>query len=157
MEETTLKDRVDFIEEAINNNPKILKRVKLRAKAKVGKSKLRKGWVGIFKIGENRNISLEKVKIEDSVFKLKNGVYHSSNGSEILWYDGKFPVLFQPETKINPIDFIKGENETYGQKYVMATMLKDSIKVKGKGMGGLIWVVIIGAVIFGGLKLFKII
>lgn len=159
--ELTLTEKVDLITDAIANNPKLVKQVKLNGKGKVSKSKIKKGWVGILKVGENRNISLEKVKIEDSVFKIKEGTYHASDGREILWWQGKFPIVIQSDTKLNPVDFFKeyihGENQTYGQKYVMATMLKDSIKEKKKGGGGLIWIIVIAAIAFGGLKLFKII
>lgn len=153
----SLKEKVDTIFDLLNeNNPnnKIIRKklLKIPRKAKVRRGKIKKGWIGILRIDENNNISGEKVKIKGSVFDLKSGTYHATEGSEILFWNGKFPVLVQETKKLNPMKFNGGKNETYGQPYVMAKMLKDTIKTKGKGLGNIvIWIV----VIIGGFLLAK--
>jgi hypothetical protein len=160
-EEIPLKEKVDNLYKALNlENTQDAKNLKVKVlkmpkKSKVRKAKIKKGWVGVIKISENGNISGEKVKVEDSAFKLKDGTYHATNGQEILMWEGKFPVIVQETKKLNPVRFNQGENETYGQKYVLATMLKDAIKVKGKGGGFIIWIIVAAALFFGAKYIFK--
>ena len=134
------------------------KKIKLPRKARVRKGKLRKGWIGIINIGENGNISGEKQKLADSSLKTKDGIYHATDGREILFWEGKYPVILQPSWKETPLNIrkVEGElNETYGQKYVQARMMKDAIRIKGKGnFSGLIWIVGIGVVGYILYKLF---
>lgn len=129
-------------------------------RAKISNGKLKKNWISIWVIDENRNIHGEKIQIEDSTYRLKDGTYHAFDGNEILFFKGK-PVLLQPAIKLNPIDLITGKNETRGQKLIMARMLKDAIKVKDKrgGIGGIIAILaVVGVVGFILLKyVFKII
>jgi len=110
---------------------------------------LKKGWIGILKIEENGNISGEKAKIIGGAFKDNNGFYHATDSREVLFWNGKFPVMIQKSWKKNPsnLRLQEGEsNETYGQKPIMAKMLGDTIKLKKKTGSLLIWVlVIVGA------------
>lgn len=134
------------------------KKINLR-RAKVKRVRLKKGSIGVVTIQENGSSSQEKQKVEDFTFKTKDGGYHATDGRETIMWDGKYPVIFQPTWKLNPLNLRlrEGEvNETYGQKYVMARMLKDSIKEKGKGAGKIIvWVIVI-AIIIGVTKLLKL-
>jgi hypothetical protein len=148
---------MDILKDNIDTSK--LKSLKIPRKAKVRKSKAKKGWVGILKINENGIILAEKVKIEDSAFTTKDGIYHASDGREkIMWGSrGKmFPVFFQMANRINPINFSQEINETYGQKYIMAKMLKDTIKVK-KGFNGgiIIWIIVAIGAFFLAKYLFK--
>ena len=141
------------LKELEENNDATLKTKKLKQprKSKVKKRGLKKGYIGILKIDENGNISGEKQVLSESSYKLNEGTYHASDGRELLMWDGKFPVLIQPTWKVNPINVrsMSEKNETYGQAYVMAKMLKDAIKVKNKKGGLLIWVLLGAAAIFG--------
>jgi hypothetical protein len=145
----------------INNNtnePRIfkIKKIKIPRKAKVNKGKIKKGWVGIIKVDENGNISGEKTKLLGSTFSLKDGNLHATDGTELLYWEGKFPVFVQESKSLNPKRFNSGENQTYGQKYVKARMLADTIKVK-KGFNGgiIIWIIVAVALFFGVKYIFK--
>lgn len=133
------------------------RKIKIPRKAKVRKGKIKKGWIGILKIDENGNISGEKQKLEDSTIRLKDKTYHTIEGDEIGMWEGKYPVTIIPIWKKNPIKLkrSKGEpNETHGQKYIMARMLGDTIKVKAAaGAKGLMYLVIAGAVAYGAYML----
>ena len=147
MTEKNLLEQVSEIHDALTSQDKKKKKkvMKLMRKAKVRRSKLKKGYIGVIKIEENGNMSGEKVKVEDFVYKIKKGNYHVTDGGEKTWWNGKHPVIFQPTWKLFPLDFRKTEherNETKGQKLVMATMKKDLIKVKTKGGGILIWILL---------------
>ena len=142
-EEISLKQKVDILFNQLEGqNNRKWKKLKLPRKAKVSKGKIKKGWIGVLKIDENGNISGEKTKLEDSTHRLKEGTYHATDGREILFWQGKFPVIVQETTKVNPTYFGKGSNETYGQKYIMARMLKDAIKIKNKASNWIVWIII---------------
>lgn len=156
MNETTqempLKEKIDLLFNKVNEGNIKKKDMKILRKAKVNGRKQKKGWMGILKIDENMNISGERQQIDDSTIKLSDGTYHAVNGEELLMWNGKFPVLIQPTWRLNPLKIKKEnkENQTYGQKYVMARMLKDAIIAKSKVKGNvLIWILVAGAVAFG--------
>jgi hypothetical protein len=157
----SLKEKIDTIFNSINEEaPKEkikIKQIKLPRKARVKKRKLKKGWIGIIKVDENRNISAEKAKVSDSTIKTKDGLYHAMEGEEILFWNGKFPVIIQPSWTVNPLNIRKDKptNETYGQPYIQAKMLKDIIKPKKGGVSWIIWIILIGGAVFLISKLFK--
>jgi len=136
----------------------VKKKLKIPRRAKVRKGKLKKGWIGIIKIDENGNISGEKQKLEDSTIRLKDKTYHAVRGDEIGMWNGKYPVIIIKTWKKNPIGVKRKEdedNETHGQKYIMARMLGDTIKVKAAaGAKGFLYVLIAGAVAYGAYMLF---
>jgi len=144
-----IKELSKFKNEVESGNIKT-KKLKLPRKARVKKRSLKKGYIGILKIDENRNISAEKQKISGSSLKLKDGYYHATDGREIFFWQGKFPVIIQPSWKNNPlqIDPTTEKNETYGQPYIKAKLLRDTIKVKSGGGSVIIWVLLAGAVLF---------
>lgn len=127
------------------------KRVKIPRKAKVTKRKLKKGFLGILKVDENRNISMEKQRIQGSAYSTDDGIYHATDGSEILFWEGKFPVLIQPTWRTNPLSINpqNEKNETYGDKYKMAKMLADTIKVKSSGGSIVLWIILGIAALIG--------
>lgn len=149
-EEMPITKKVDIIMNSIEQGK--IRTLKIPRKSKVRSGKIKKGWMGIVRIDENGNLSGEKQKVSDFTYQLKDGTYHTTDGREILFWDGKFPVVVQPTWKINPLNLrLKdGEkNETYGQKYIMARMLKDAIVLKSKAGSWIIWLIIGAAVLFG--------
>jgi len=161
--ELTMNDKVTEIYDALKDVKK--KKIKLPRKAKVRKSKIKKGYIGVIYIDENGNVWGEKERVDGGCFKeSKNIRYHAIDGTEIYYWEGKFPVVIQPTWKKNPLNVKKiltrvvkdGKekfiyNETYGQKYIMARMLADVIKIKKSG--GLSLILII-ALIIGGYILY---
>lgn len=158
--EPAMKDKVDVIYDALKDSNK--KKIKIPRKAKTRKRKQKKGYVGVIYIDENRNIRGLKEKIEGGSFSEKSDIkYHATDGREIYFWEGKFPVILQPTWRKNPLDIsnisTKKEedgkiryivNETYGHKFIMAKMLADAIKLKKKGGG--ISIILIIALIIGG-------
>lgn len=156
--ELGLKQKVDKLFDAlvVENKKTKRKMIKLPRKARVSKRKFRKGYIGILKIEENGNISLEKQQISGSSFQTKDGFYHATYGKERLNWMGKYPVMIQLSWKKNPLQIRKdGEkNEVYGQKNIQAKMLNDIIKPKRSG-NFIIWLLIIGGIVFGASQFFK--
>jgi len=140
----------EFKEQVVSGRIK-KKKLRLPRRSKIRRRKLKRGYIGILKIDENRNITAEKQRIYGSSFKDKDGLYHSTDGREILFWQGKFPLLIQPSWKNNPLNLNPEteKNETYGQPYIKAKMLADTIKVKAKGGSIIIWILIGAAVLFG--------
>lgn len=148
-EETTLKEEIQKLTEVISSGGiKKSKKFKLPLKAKVSKSKLGKGYVTVAVINENKHIDLTREPIVDSTIKVKD-TFHAIDEEEIFFYKGK-PFVFQAKNKLNPYNPLKGSNETYGQKYVMARMEGDKIITKKK-MG---WGIGIGVLVIIGIAVY---
>lgn len=150
---------VDKVEMLWNQANNIIKKdfPKIPRKMKVSKRRAKKGFIGVQYIHENGNTSFERCKISDSTFKTKDGLLHTTDGRELLLWDGKFPYVVQEAKSNNPKNFTfnEGENETYGQSYIRAKMLQEAVKPKGGGMGSwVIWGVVIIALIWGASKFF---
>ena len=144
MEEVTLKDKVDTL---YSERKLTKKEMRMPGKGKVSRSKMKKGFMTVMRIDDNSNIGFEKKKMEEGVYRLSTGEYHSAERGDMLSYKGK-PFVIQPVKKLNPYNPLEGKNETYGQKYVMARMLGDTIKQKAKGGNIIVWLLVIGAVVF---------
>lgn len=140
--EPSMAQKVNEIYSVLKDSNK--KQIKMPRKAKIKGMRNKKGWKGVIYIDENGTIRGEKEKLDDSVFREKRSIrYHATDGSETLFWEGKYPVILQPTWRKNPINIRKefGEkNQTYGQKYIMARMLADVIKIKSKG-AGLLWII----------------
>lgn len=153
----TTKDKIDEIYQMFSEKEKKeIKKLKLPRKSKVNRRKRKKGWMGILRIDENRNITGEKQKIDGFTVKTKDDIYHATDGNEIYFWEGKFPVIIQPSWRNNPINLetdIGKKNETYGQKYIMGRMLADIIKVKSKSGSTILWILIIAAIAYGAYYL----
>ena len=132
------------------------KEFRIPAKGKVSKSKMKKGWMIIEKINENRNISFEKQQCEMEVYKTDDGIYHATDGGEIYYYKG-MPLVLQPAWRQNPNIIgqpIPTPNNVYGQKPMIAKMTFDTYKEarKKKGGGGSL-LVVLGVLVVGYLAL----
>lgn len=150
----TLIERLSSIEEKLNSEQRErTSKMRIPKGAKVSKGMLKKGYIGILRVDENGNISGEKQKLSGSAFRTKDGLYHATDGREIVMWEGKHPIVVQPTWRINPINLRKKdgeENETYGQEYTMAKMLKDVIVKKSLGGAGwIIWIIVAGIALFG--------
>ena len=130
---------------------KKVKEFKIPAKGRVSKSKAAKGFVTIMKIEENRNVAFEKQKLDMEVTQTKDGIYHASDGREVLFYKGK-PLILQPSWTQNPFHPFDKTNNVYGQKPILARMQSSVYtgeKKKG-GFGGIVWIL---AIVVGGYLL----
>lgn len=149
--ESTMREKIDFLYSAFKSSKKNkkTKKLKLPRKAKVSKSRAKKGWVGIMFVNENRNLSGQKAKLEGGTFKTKDDLYHVTDGKEIIFWEGKHPVVFQRHDKLNPTNLFPqpGDvNEIYGQDLVYLRMKKDNVQNKPKGKISIVmWMVILAA------------
>jgi hypothetical protein len=159
--EPSMKEKVDSIFSKLSTldekQIKKLKKLKVPRRAKVSKSRRKKGYVGVLFVSPNKVIKGEKVKLEGGTYDTKDGNYHYTDGHEIVWWEGKYPLLWQRYDKTNPTNLIPKEgdkNEIYGQDQIKLRMKSDVIKDKGKG-GGMSIIIII-AVLVGGYFLVKL-
>ena len=152
MSELAEKIKKEILEE-IQNNPQLKKKkFKLPSKGRVSNSKSKKGYVSILRIDEAKNVTFERQQIEGSTYRSNEGEYHAIEEDSPLTHKGK-PFLIQVSKKILPYNvtrdgqnLTKGDNETFGQRYIMARMLGDSIKIKKKATGLLL---IVGLIVAG--------
>jgi len=146
----SLKEEIQELKEMINtgkNKKKKEKKFRMPRKANVSRLKMKKGFITVIVIGENKSIDFIKKPITDGTIKLKD-TFHAIEDKDIFFYKNK-PIIIQPKSKLNPYNPLEGEHETYGQKYVMARMEGDKIVSKkqmgwGLTIGGIIVAAIIG-------------
>ena len=154
MEDTkSLRDEVLELKDLIKNKVEgknSSKKFRLPWKARVNRLKLKKGYITIGVIEDNMNLDFRKEPIIDGTIKLDN-TYHAVEEFDIFNYKNK-PFIFQCKSKINPYNPLKGEHETYGQKYVMARMEGERI-ISKKQMG---WGISIGILIIVGVIIYAL-
>lgn len=150
----SLSDKVaDKVMENLTEKNKKEKKRKIKGlkprKAKLSKGKRKKGYVIVCKIHENHHVDFEKVPVEESAYKLREDTFHALEEGNYFFYNGKYPMVFQPTTKKNPYNPLEGINETKGQKHIMNLMSKHAIKEGRKKAGSIIlWIVLgIGGII----------
>jgi len=157
--EMSLKEKVDLL---YNQSDTIqTKKFRIPRKGKLSRSKVKKGFTTVMRVDDNGNVDFEKQRIDNSTFRLSTKDYHVTDEKDILSYKGK-PFIIQPTKKLNPYNPLTGEknpltgeNETYGQPYIMARMLGDTIKIKSGNAKGLLWVIGLGFAIYIGYSIFK--
>tara|TARA_R100000750_G_C2343899_1_gene95420 strand:- start:335 stop:814 length:480 start_codon:yes stop_codon:yes gene_type:complete len=150
MEGKTLRDELKEVKKLLGEKEgtkkKRRKDFKLPFKARVGNNKLKNGYLTIAVINDNMGVDFRKEQIKDGTVKIDD-TFHAVEEFDIFNYKGK-PFIFQAKSKLNPYNPLKGDNETYGQPYVMARMEGDKITSKKKvGLGISIGVLIIVGVI----------
>jgi len=125
---------------------RLVKKLKLPKKAKVSKMKRKKGWIGILFVNPNKVLSGQKVRLENGTFKTKDDYIRVTNGSEIAWWDGKYPFIWQRYDKMNPTNLFPKEgdkDEMYGQDLIKLRYKKDLIKEKKKGGMSIVMILVI--------------
>lgn len=138
MEDIPLTKRLEQLEAQLNKTQ--TRKFRIPRRGKLTKRQQRRGYAIIQRIDDNGNVDFEKKRLDGETYRLSTGSYHTSDEKSILSYKGK-PFIIQPTKKLNPYNPLRGENETYGQDYVMARMLGDTIKVKGKGGAQIVWII----------------
>lgn len=156
MEEKSMREEMREMKQMLAEgvSKKKPKAFRLPMRAKLNKGKLKKGYVTVVVIDENKCVDFVREPINDGTIKLKD-TYHAVEERDIFNYQGK-PLIFQTKSKLNPYNPLKGSHETYGQKYIMSRMEGDKIISKKQiGWGISILGLVIGAIIiysifFGG-------
>lgn len=164
MEEENLKDKIDKLsekmDEVIEKDKKKSKGFKLPSKAKLSKTKVKKNWVTIVKINENKAVDFSREPIEDETVMI-DGVPRLATGEAVLNYKGK-PLMIVPSWRVTPFsptqDFkesLEDGSNTKGYALLLARMKKGILEpVKKKIPIGIILVVvaIIGIIAYVVLK-----
>ena len=123
------------------------------------KGEIKRNWVSIVYIQENKNVVTMKVPIDEGVI-LINGIPHTVNASEVLMYKGK-PLLIVPSWSIKPFspeqnikETKESGNTTLGWEYLINYIKKTELK-QLKSMGVMIWIVVILVLIGAGYYAIK--
>lgn len=150
-DDISLKDKINAIykmqkEKEENQEPK---KFRLPFKAKVGKARLKKGYVTTCIVGPNKAVTFAKYPINDNTLKI-DGVYHEATAEHILNYKNK-PFIIIPswnEKPFSPSNNFKeasdGKTLTMGQRYILNAFETDAIKPKGKFGGAMIIWILLG-------------
>lgn len=115
---------------------------------------LKKNWVFVIYLQNNKNIKTLKLPIDENVIII-DGKPHVIDAGNIFLYKRK-PAIIIPEWSIKPFSaeesVSKTEtegNSTKGWEYIVNYMKKSMIK--GKSGGGIIIYIILGLAVIGGL------
>lgn len=148
---SSLRDEVRDLREALETGGKKKKKHKkfrIPFSARVGKVKLRQGYLTVMIVNENKNVEFRREPVVDGTINLGES-FHSVDENDLFFYKGK-PMIIQPRHRINPYNPIDPRKETYGHKWIMARMRTDVIKKKGAfGVGGMVIFGLIIAAIVG--------
>ena len=101
MEEKTKLERIEEkLDLFMSSKEANKKKFRIPFKGKVSNTKLKKGFVTVVEIKENKDVDFRREPIVDSTIKL-NGTYHFVNDLDIFTYKGK-PLILQPKNKKFP-------------------------------------------------------
>lgn len=156
----TLFERLGEIESKLNEKEqKKSKRFKIPFKGKIGKAKVKKGWVTVMKINDNTNVSFTKLKIDEQTI-MEDGIPRIATPDEVLTYKGK-PMIILPSWSTKPFSAtenyektVKDEYTAAGHRLLLNRMKSEVIKPKRSFSGAVVFFIII-AVIIGGYLLLK--
>lgn len=162
MSEGGLTDRINNIEHSMEEIKEALgkkksKKFGLYYKGIIGRRKLRAGYVIVRVKNENKAITFRKEPIIDSTIMLDD-TFHAVDNECISTYKNKPYVEIEKDKTwaIGKPNSDSKENQTKGQKYILARMQNEAIKPKKTlgAMGGwILLLLIVGGVayyFFGG-------
>lgn len=125
------------------------KKFKLPFRARVGRGKSKKGYVGVLKLNENMVITPSKEKIEEQTIMI-DGVPRLATG-EYVWRLGKQSIIIQPSWSVEPIapkslfqKSIDDNTNTKGFKILLAKMKNVTLDSKKQVSGWLKWILGLG-------------
>jgi len=157
MEDKTLKEEFKELKEImisdVAKKQKKERQPRLPFRARVGKNKSSKGYVGIWKINENGFITPSKQKIEEQTIMV-DGVPRLATPEYILRFKKgfrTFPLVILPSWSVKPFSPTKSYEQSIeegsnikGYKLLMNRMKLDTVGIK-KAVGGIIkWVIGLG-------------
>ena len=126
---------------------KEVKEFRLPWKAKVGKAKAKKNWVGILKINENGNINASKQQIIEQTIVIDDVPRLATANYVLRWK--KYPVIIMPSWSTEPFSPVANKEKSLedgsniaGYRLLMNRM-KLNVDVK-KGLGGNWWKWLLG-------------
>lgn len=159
-EETPLKDTLKNIDKKLNElvEKKEMEETSFWSKwkfwEKVNKREIKKNWIQIIFIQDNKNLRILKAPIDENVIMIDN-IPHTIDAGDIFLHKNK-PTIIVPSWSIKPIspsqnikETKDAGNSTLGWEYIMNYLKKTEIKAV-KNMGIAIWV-IVGLLAIGGI------
>ena len=168
MEEYNLKDEIRRLKEKIDGEENIKekkgKKFKIPYKGRLNKKNLKDNYVTVLYLKNNHTGEFIKVKIDESATMI-NGIPRIATTDEIIYIDGKTPLIIQPEWSVKPISIsdnyeeaVKKELTSEGFSVLLNKMKKEAIQTKKKMSGWIIIVIIAvigiaGFFLLGGNKL----
>ncbi len=160
VKETSLKDTLQNINKKLAEltEKKEIEEISFWSKWKfwnnVSKAQVKRNWVQIIYLSDNKNLRILKAPIDENVILVDN-IPHTVDASEIFLYKGK-PTVIVLSWSIKPLsatqnlkDTKEAGNSTLGWEYIMNYLKKTEIK-SIKNMGVMVWI-IVGAIAIGGV------
>ena len=165
MEEVSLKDTLKSINDKLGEltEKNEIKETSFWSKwifwRNASKLQVRKNWVNIIYIQDNKSIRILKARIDENVIMIDN-IPHTVNAADIMLHKGK-PTIIVPSWSIKPFspeqnlkETEENGNLTLGWEYIMNYLKKTEIKAV-KNIGIMMWIIVGLIVIGGGYYLIK--
>ena len=169
MDEKSLKDKVDTLwsekaNEESTKKPKFKLKMRDWFRSRLGKRKIRKNYIIVGYIRENKNFEFHKAEVQDGCYDI-DGTKHTITAEEVLIWN-KRPIVIQPSWSITPFspkedhdETLEKNRSTLGYRILLNNLEKSVIDGKKKAnMGGLILILLvlggIGYYFFSGGSLF---
>ena len=128
--------------------------------AKLSKANIKKNYVNVIYIKDNKDMNIVKLPIEDETVTI-DGLPRVASSDYVMLLNGK-PTIIQPSWSIAPFNPTKDITETEaqelsakGRRLVFAKMKNDIIAPKKMGGGMMIWIILGLAVLGIGYYLMK--
>ena len=119
----------------------------------VSKGQIKRNWVNIIYISDNKNLRILKAPIDENVIMIDN-IPHTVNSADVMLHKGK-PTIIVPSWSIKPFspeqnvrETKDGGNLSLGWEWIMNYLKKTEIKAI-KNIGIMMWI-IVGALVIGG-------
>ena len=168
MDEYNLKDEIKRLRERVEGveekEKKKEKKFKLPSKARLNRKNLKDNYVTVLYLKNNRTAEFMKLPIDESS-TMVNGIPRIATADEVLYLDGKTPLIIQPEWSVKPFspsdnyeEAVKMQLTSEGYTVLINRMKKEAIATKKKMPGWIIIVIIAvigiaGFFLLGGTKL----
>lgn len=155
-EEKNLKEEIKGLNEKIDKLVEVegAKGFKLPWSAKLGKKKIRNGWVIVCYINENKEVQFFKKKVEEGTIIHKE-IPYLANSQYMLSYKRK-PLLIVPSWSIEPFSANVNMSEaerlktlSIGYRYIY-NRLRNTMLSEKKGFGGIL-LIVGGILVIGAL------
>lgn len=129
---------------------------------KLGKGKVKKGYVLVMLLKKNHYLEIRKLKVvDDNVYLKDNETYHMTGRENIVMYK-KDPVILLPEDSIEPITIEmlnrkidENKSTVKPQKQIIHLMENAKLAEQNKPKRSMKGIIVVGLILVGGYMLGK--
>jgi len=141
-----LGSKIDKLSKLMEKSDDKSKKFKIPFAAKLSKKNIKKNYINVIYIKDNKNMDILKVPVEDETVTI-DGLPRAASSDYVMLLNGK-PTIIMQSGSIAPINFKAKMDEAEAmqlsakaRKLVFVKMKNDIIVPKKPGMGGMGWII----------------